>query len=108
MSGASFTSGTGAEGLPTHTTHEQAKTELDSVMIWMDDMQKRLKRDILDLDNVRSAMGYLKEIRKKEGQIEQLFGPVEEMCAVPQLLRTTGDGTDVRWGHWRDSLQGLP
>ena len=60
----------------------QAKTELDSVMVWMDDMQKRLKRDILDLDNVRSAMGYLKEIREKEGQIEQLFGPVEEMYAM--------------------------
>lgn len=45
--------------------HNQAKTELEAVIQWMDDMQKKLKREVLDLDNVRATMGYLKEIREK-------------------------------------------
>ena len=62
--------------------HEQAKEELEAVVVWMEDMQKKLKREINDLDNVRAAMNYLAEVREKEGQIEQLFGPVEEMYAM--------------------------
>ena len=45
--------------------HEQAKAELDTVVVWMEDMQKKLKRDINDLENVRAAMGYLAAIREK-------------------------------------------
>ena len=52
------------------------------MVVWMEDMQKKLKREINDLDNVRAAMAYLSEVREKEGQIEQLFGPVEEMYAM--------------------------
>ena len=39
--------------------HEQAKAELEVVVVWMEDMQKKLKREISDLDNVRAAMKYL-------------------------------------------------
>ena len=62
--------------------HGQAKTELDAVVLWMEDMQKKLKREINDLDNVRAAMSYLAEVREAEGKIEQLFGPVEEMYSM--------------------------
>jgi len=62
--------------------HEQAKRELDVVVTWIEDMTRNLKREISDLDNVRAAMGYLAVVREKEGQIEQLFGPVEEMYSM--------------------------
>jgi len=45
-------------------------------------MTVKLKREVVDLDTVRSAMEYLKSIRDKEGQIDQEFAPVEEMYAM--------------------------
>ena len=65
--------------------HGQAKEELDTVIVWMEDMTKKLSRKINDLDQVRLAMAYLAEVREKEGQIEQLFGPVEEMYRMLNL-----------------------
>ena len=77
--------------------HGQAKEELDTVIVWMEDMQKKLKREINDLDKVRPAMAYLAEVREKEGQIEQLFGPVEEMYAMLNLyeVRVTKEEQDT-------------
>ena len=75
--------GGGVEGaVLRRTCTSRRKAELDATLAWMEDMQKKLKREIRDLDNVRAAMGYLAEVREKEGAIEQLFGPVEEMYAM--------------------------
>ena len=62
--------------------HAQAKQELDRVTEWMEEMNRMLKREVSDLDTVRSAMGILKEIRDKEATIDLEFGPVEEMYAM--------------------------
>ena len=64
--------------------HEQAKAELDRISAWFDEMSRLLRREVNDLDNVRAAMGYLREkdIREKEGLIDQEFGPVEEMYSM--------------------------
>jgi hypothetical protein len=45
-------------------------------------MSRLLRREVNDLDNVRAAMGYLSDIREKEGLIDQEFGPVEEMYSM--------------------------
>ena len=62
--------------------HEQAKQELERCVDWMDDMSKKLKREIKDLDHVREIVSYLGEVREMEGQVETLLGPVEEMYAM--------------------------
>ena len=51
--------------------HEQAKAELDRISAWFDEMSRLLRREVNDLDNVRAAMGYLSDIREKEGLIDQ-------------------------------------
>ena len=96
--------------------HEQAKAELDVVVEWCDDMYKKLKREITDLDQVRAAMGYLAEVREKEGQIEQLFGPVEEMYAMLNRyeVRVTKEEQDTvgelpyTWKKLKASAHGSP
>ena len=52
--------------------HAQAKKELDRIIEWMEEMNRMLKREVSDLDTVRSAMGILREIRDKEGTIDLL------------------------------------
>eukprot|EP00965_Chrysotila_dentata_P208102 6184516-Pleurochrysis_carterae.AAC.1 len=66
----------------TQNLHVQAKAELERLIGWMDEMGVKLKREVTDLDTVRNAMGYLKQIRDKEGVIEQEFAPIEEMYAM--------------------------
>eukprot|EP00327_Prymnesium_parvum_P015479 CAMPEP_0113272674 /NCGR_PEP_ID=MMETSP0008_2-20120614/23450_1 /TAXON_ID=97485 /ORGANISM="Prymnesium parvum" /LENGTH=4484 /DNA_ID=CAMNT_0000122153 /DNA_START=48 /DNA_END=13502 /DNA_ORIENTATION=+ /assembly_acc=CAM_ASM_000153 len=62
--------------------HYQAKTELDTITQWIDQMNRYLKREINDLDDVRMAMKYLSEIREKETMLDWEFGPVEEKYAL--------------------------
>ena len=52
-------------------------TLLVEILGQIDDIHNRLSRPIKDLDNVRTAMGALKEIRENEIRIDRLLGPVE-------------------------------
>ena len=52
-------------------------TLLVEILDQIDDIHNRLSRPIKDLDNVRTAMGALKEIRENEIRIDMLLGPVE-------------------------------
>lgn len=45
----------------------------------MNDMTRNLKREIKDLEDVRAAMGWLKELREREADVDTYFVPVEEM-----------------------------
>ena len=58
--------------------HMQAKKELDGITAWMQEMNRHLKREINDLDDVRMAMKYLTDIRDKEAMLDWEFGPVVE------------------------------
>ena len=58
--------------------HQQAKKELDGITAWMQEMNRHLKRELNDLDDVRMAMKYLTEIREKEAMLDWEFGPVVE------------------------------
>ena len=62
--------------------HEQASGGLDATLTWMGNLQRNLKRELRDLDDVRLAMEHLKEVREREGSIEELLRPVEEMYAA--------------------------
>ena len=80
--------------------HNEAKKELDGITHWMQEMNRHLKRDINDLDDVRLAMKHLTEIREKEAMLDWEFQPVQDKytmlslygVAVPkEELDTVGD-----------------
>ena len=64
--------------------HGQAKSELEGINEYIKDTHKQLKRQISDLEDVRSVMGTLTEVRNKESEIDLQFGPVEEMYSLLQ------------------------
>ena len=62
--------------------HSLAAEELEAKQSWFNTMQRNLKREIRDLDDVRGAMNYLRELRERESAIEDYLTPVEEMYAI--------------------------
>mmetsp|Transcript_22861 Transcript_22861/g.57008 ORF Transcript_22861/g.57008 Transcript_22861/m.57008 type:complete len:4427 (+) Transcript_22861:2-13282(+) len=86
--------------------HRQARTELDRISQWLHDMNRNLKRDVNDLDDVRSAVNYLESLRDKEANLDAEFGPVEDMYAllarydVPVPKEETDIVTDLRYS-WK-------
>lgn len=53
------------------------RTEMEEIFTLIEDLTKRLSRPIKDLDDIRLAMGALKEIRDKEIMIDMSIGPIE-------------------------------
>lgn len=53
------------------------RTEMEEIFSFLEDMTKRLSRPIKDLDDIRHAMGALKEIRDREIMIDMSIGPIE-------------------------------
>jgi dynein heavy chain, axonemal len=58
------------------------KKELNFVLEFLDDIDKRLQRPIKDLDDIRIAMAALKEIRENEIKIDMTILPVEESYSM--------------------------
>ncbi|XP_044176214.1 LOW QUALITY PROTEIN: dynein axonemal heavy chain 5-like [Acropora millepora] len=58
------------------------RTEMEEIFTFLEDMTKRLSRPIKDLDDIRHAMGALKEIRDREIMIDMSIGPIEESYAM--------------------------
>ena len=52
-------------------------SNMEEVFAFVDDLTKRLSRPIKDLDDVRSAMAGLKEIRENQIRIDMEIGPIE-------------------------------
>ena len=81
--------------------HERASAELEACSSMMATMQRNLKRPINDIDDVRLAMGYLKEVRDYESSIDDYLAPVEDMYATlaryeVELGPTARPGVDLR------------
>ena len=53
------------------------ETVMDEVFTSIDDWGKRLSRPLKDLDDIRSVMATLKEIRENEIRIDMSLGPIE-------------------------------
>ncbi|CAH1269411.1 DNAH5 [Branchiostoma lanceolatum] len=58
------------------------RTEMDNIFAFIEELTKRLSRPIKDLDDIRIAMGALKEIREKQIEIDMSIGPIEESYAL--------------------------
>lgn len=52
-------------------------TLMEKIMEQIEDLSRRLSRPINDLDDVRQAMGALKELRENEIDIDSSLNPVE-------------------------------
>ena len=51
---------------------------MDEMLDFFENMEKRLTRPIKDLDDVRSHMGALQEIRENEIKTDMTIQPIEE------------------------------
>mgnify|MGYP000372566898 CR=1 FL=1 len=58
--------------------NNKAAGDMDKIFETVEDQKKRLSRPINDLDDIRSSMASLKELREKEIYIEMTIGPIEE------------------------------
>ena len=90
--------------------NEKSSQDMQMIFDKVDDIQKRLSRPCKDLDDVRTHMGALSEIRQNEIFIDQTITPIEETYAMfnryeivfndgkPELVDT------LQYG-WRKCLQ---
>ena len=58
--------------------NEKCAKEMDEILNFFENMQKRLNRPVKDLDDVRSHMAALMEIRESEVKIDMMITPIEE------------------------------
>lgn len=64
--------------------HDAARQELEKMNEYIKKTNKQLSRDISDLEDVRTVMGTLKEIRDREAEIDLQFGPIEDKYSLLQ------------------------
>ena len=62
--------------------HTLATERLESTQAWFASMQRNLKREIRNLDDVRFAMTQLAEVRDRESAIDDYLQPVEDMFVI--------------------------
>jgi len=62
--------------------NEACSRDMDALVEFFDDMQKRLSRPIKDLDDIRAHMAALSEIRADEVRIDLTIAPIEEAYAM--------------------------
>ena len=58
--------------------NERCAKKMDDTLDFFNDMEKRLSRPVKDLDDIRSHMSALREIREKEIEIDMTIVPIEE------------------------------
>ena len=69
-----------------HSINEKYRASMDEITQFVSEYSKRLSRPINDLEDVRSAMAGLEEIRKNEIRIDMTLGPVEvKLCSSLRL-----------------------
>ncbi|XP_044298752.1 dynein axonemal heavy chain 5 [Varanus komodoensis] len=58
------------------------RTEMENIFTFVEEISKKLNRQIKDLDDIRIAMAALKEIREQQISIDFQVGPIEESYAM--------------------------
>ena len=90
--------------------NEKSSADMQMVFDRIEDIQKRLSRPCKDLDDVRTHMGALAEIRQNEILIDQTITPVEETYAMLNRYEIAfNDGkpemVDTMQYAWKKCLQ---
>lgn len=77
--------------------NEKCGREMDQMAEFIDSLTKRLSRPVKDLDDVRSHMAALAEIREAEIRIDMTITPIEETYAMLNRFNLTfNDGNAER------------
>lgn len=77
--------------------NEKCAREMDEILEFFDNMTKRLSRPVKDLDDIRSHMGALAEIREGEIRIDMTIQPIEEAYVMLNKYNLTfNDGNAER------------
>lgn len=53
------------------------KRKMEEIFTLVDDVSKRMSREVKDLDDIRIIMGALKEIREKQIDVDMSITPIE-------------------------------
>uniref|UniRef100_A0A8C3KPH9 Dynein axonemal heavy chain 5 n=1 Tax=Calidris pygmaea TaxID=425635 RepID=A0A8C3KPH9_9CHAR len=62
--------------------NKKYRTEMEAIFTFIEETSKKLNRRIKDLDDIRTAMSALKEIRELQISIDSQVGPIEESYAM--------------------------
>ncbi|KAM9098289.1 dynein axonemal heavy chain 5 [Sarcophilus harrisii] len=62
--------------------NKKYKSEMENIFTLVEELNKKLNRQIKDLDDIRIAMAALKEIREQQISIDFQVGPIEESYAL--------------------------
>ncbi|KAM4704637.1 dynein axonemal heavy chain 5 [Rhinophrynus dorsalis] len=62
--------------------NKKYRTEMENIFTFVEEIGKKLNRQIKDLDDIRIAMAALKEIREQQISIDFQVGPIEESYAM--------------------------
>jgi dynein heavy chain len=86
------------------------KREINEVLVFVEDAVKRLQRDIRDLEDIKTAMDTLKEVRDNEIRIDTTIQPIEECYALLQrhdvpVAREEIERCDTLRYNWQKLLQ---
>ncbi|KAH0618009.1 hypothetical protein JD844_016916 [Phrynosoma platyrhinos] len=65
-----------------HHCNKTYRTEMENIFTFVEEISKKLNRQIKDLDDIRIAMAALKEIREQQISIDFQVGPIEESYAM--------------------------
>lgn len=90
--------------------NQKYKREINEVLVFVEDVTKRLQREIKDLDDIRLAMQALKEVRENEIRIDMTIQPIEECYALLQrheipVSREEIERCDTLRYNWQKLLQ---
>uniref|UniRef100_A0A8V0X370 Dynein axonemal heavy chain 5 n=1 Tax=Gallus gallus TaxID=9031 RepID=A0A8V0X370_CHICK len=62
--------------------NKKYRTEMETIFTFIEETDRKLNRRIEDLDDIRTAMSALKDIRELQISIDSQVGPVEESYAI--------------------------
>lgn len=62
--------------------NQKALTDMNTIFEFCEDLNKRLSRKIVDLEDVRMAMNALKYLREEQIHMDTLLGPIEQSYAI--------------------------
>ncbi|XP_078543788.1 dynein axonemal heavy chain 5 [Lissotriton helveticus] len=62
--------------------NKKYRTEMENIFTFVEEISKKLNRQIQDLDDIRIAMAALKDIREQQIALDFQVGPIEESYAM--------------------------
>nr|WAW84836.1 axonemal dynein heavy chain C [Halisarca dujardinii] len=85
--------------------NELYKESMEGLLAQVEDLSKRLSRPVKDLDDIRTSMGSLKELREDEIKIDMGLVPIEESYALLnkfqiQVTKEEMDAVDTMRYAW--------